>query len=67
MLRRLTDKHKQFLIGLTRAQPDWTLLQCQHAADLPALRWKLANLQAFQKRRAADFERQVNMLEAKLV
>ena len=36
---RLSAQHKQFLSGLTRAQPDWSLLQCQHAAQLPALRW----------------------------
>src|SRR5690606_26943680 len=41
--RRLSAQHKQFLSGLARAQPDWSLLQCQHAAQLPALRWKLSN------------------------
>ena len=49
-----------------RLLPDWTLLQCPHAADLPALRWKLANLQTFSKRRPADFEQQARALEAKL-
>src|SRR5690606_12511962 len=58
LLQRLTDKHKQFLAGLLRAEPDWSLLQCTHAADLPALRWKLANLEAFRKRRPADFSAQ---------
>jgi hypothetical protein len=61
---RLTDRQRKFLIGLTRAKPDWTLLECPHAADLPALRWKLANLQTFERRRPADFERQAAMLEA---
>lgn len=63
---RLTDNQRRFLTGLTRAQPDWTLLQCQHAAELPALRWKLANLQTFQKRRPDDFESQAKALEAGL-
>jgi predicted nucleotidyltransferase component of viral defense system len=66
LARRLTDKHKQFLIGLARAQPEWTLLQCPHASELPALRWKLDNLQAFSQRRPADFEKQASMLEALL-
>jgi Nucleotidyl transferase AbiEii toxin, Type IV TA system len=61
--QRLTEKHKQFLVGLARAQPDWTLLQCPHAADLPALRWKLDNLDTFSQRRPADFERQALTLE----
>ena len=64
--RRLTATHKQFLLGLARAEPNWSLLQCPHAADLPALRWKLANLQTFKKRRLADFEKHAAILEAKL-
>lgn len=64
--QRLTDNQRRFLTGLTRAQPDWTLLQCRHAAELPALRWKLANLQTFQKRRPDDFESQAKALETKL-
>ncbi len=63
---RLTEKHRTFLIGLARAAPDWTLLECPHAADLPALRWKLANLQTFSQRRPADFEKQAGVLEAYL-
>ena len=35
-------------------------------AELPALRWKLANLEAFRKRRPADFEAQANALDSGL-
>ena len=65
--RRLTGGQRQFLTGLSRAQPDWTLLQCPHAADLPALRWKLENLHTFNKRRPGDFEHQAKVLETKLL
>ena len=64
--RRLTGQHKQFLTGLARAQPDWTLLQCSHASELPALRWKLGKLQTFSQRRPADFEKQAATLEVLL-
>lgn len=64
--RRLTVEHKRFLIGLVRAEPDWSLVRCGHAAQLPALRWKLANLEAFRKRRPADFVAQAEVLEAGL-
>jgi hypothetical protein len=64
--QRLTGEQRQFLKGLARAQPDWTLLQCPHAAELPALRWKLANLEIFRKRRPRDFENQAKELDAKL-
>jgi len=64
--RRLTASHKQFLSGLVRAEPDWSLVQCQHAAELPAVRWKLANLEVFRKRRPADFAAQAEALDAGL-
>jgi hypothetical protein len=63
---RLTAVHRQFLSGLVRAEPDWSLMQCPHAADLPALRWKLANLEIFRKRRPADFKTQAEALDASL-
>jgi len=66
LLRRLNDAHRKFLSGLTRAQPDWSLLQCPHAEQLPALRWKLENLKTFQKRRPQDFITQANTLDAGL-
>ena len=63
---RMTGQQRQFLIGLARARPDWRLLQCKHAAELPALRWKLSNLETFQQRRPTDFERQAQLLEFRL-
>lgn len=62
----LTSRHREFLIGLAQAQPDWNLLQCPHASGLPALRWKLANLEIFRKNRPSDFENQFKLLESKL-
>ena len=63
---RLTVRHRQFLRGLVRAEPDWSLMQCPHAAELPALRWKLANLETFRNRRPADFAAHANALDAGL-
>lgn len=64
--RQLRNAHRQFLSGLARAQPDWSLLQYPHADQLPALRWKLANLSTFQKRRPRDFIAQADALDAGL-
>lgn len=66
MPQRLSANHRRFLSGLVRAQPDWSLVQCPHAAELPALRWKLANLEAFRKRRPDDFAAQAAALDAGL-
>lgn len=63
---RLTDRRRHFLVGLARAEPDWSLLTCAHASELPALRWKLENLERFRARRPADFERQADQLESLL-
>ncbi|MEY4427837.1 MAG: hypothetical protein RLZZ182_526, partial [Pseudomonadota bacterium] len=63
---RLTQADRKFLSGLVRAAPDWSLVRCQHAAQLPALRWKLTNLEAFRKRRPADFAAQADELDAGL-
>ena len=64
--QRLSEHQRKFLIGLARAKPEWGLLKCPHAKDLPALRWKLANLQIFRKRRESDFNLQAKILETKL-
>lgn len=63
---RLSERHRRFLAGLARAEPDWSLLRCVHAAELPALRWKLKNLVTFHESRPADFERQARLLAEQL-
>jgi predicted nucleotidyltransferase component of viral defense system len=64
--QRLTDKHRQFLVGLAHARPNWDLLKCPHAKELSALRWKLTNIQIFSKSRPADFLKQARELESRL-
>ena len=60
---RLTERQRHFLLGLARANPDWNLLACPHAGELPALRWKLENLRRFRTQRPADFDKQADQLE----
>ena len=60
---RLTPAQRQFLVGLARAEPDWSLLTVPHIAELPALRWKLANLETFRKRRPTVFAQHIQELE----
>ncbi|MCG1018831.1 MULTISPECIES: nucleotidyl transferase AbiEii/AbiGii toxin family protein [Burkholderiaceae] len=59
----LTLAHRHFLLGLARGTPDWSLLAIPHAAELPALRWKLANLETFRQRRPAVFAKHIEELE----
>lgn len=62
IVQRLTEKHRNFLIGLAEANPDWSLLDCEHAESLPGLHWKLINLKKFQKNRPSDFAKQAEAL-----
>lgn len=63
---RLNAQQKQFLLSLASAKPDWSLLTCPHAAELPALRWKLSNLERFRQQRKQDFETHIATLERAL-
>jgi hypothetical protein len=63
---RLKANHRRFLIGLARAEPDWSLLKCSHAASLPALQWKLTNLQRLKKANPEKLDEQARVLEQKL-
>lgn len=63
---RLTAGQRAFLIGLARAEPDWSLVACPHAGELPAIRWRLQNLEQFKAKRSDEFERQVKALEEAL-
>ena len=42
--QRLGEREKAFLMSFKRGEPTWDLLGIAHAADLPAVRWKLQNL-----------------------
>ena len=64
--KALTGNHRNFLSGLVHGQPDWSLMQCPHLEDLPAVQWKLENLAKLQRSNPAKFNRQANELERRL-
>jgi hypothetical protein len=41
----LDANEREFLRTLVRAEPDWSLLRIPHLEELPAIRWRLQNLQ----------------------
>jgi hypothetical protein len=59
----LTAKHRAFLLGLVKGEPDWSLMECRHLAELPALRWKLENLRRLKKSNAGKFSLQESELQ----
>jgi Nucleotidyl transferase AbiEii toxin, Type IV TA system len=59
---RLTDNHRQFLLGLVRGEPPWEAMRCRHLSELPAIRWKLQNLAKLKRSAPEKFERQAREL-----
>lgn len=54
----LSDSERDFLIGLFNCEPDWERLPYPHANEVPALAWKLRNLEIFRAKRPDEFARQ---------
>ncbi|MCA1805821.1 MAG: nucleotidyl transferase AbiEii/AbiGii toxin family protein [Xanthomonadaceae bacterium] len=41
----LTEEHKAFLLSFKSGEPEWSRVRHDHAQELPAVRWKLQNIQ----------------------
>lgn len=61
--RSLNARQRQFLLSLVRLDPDWPLMPYPHLRDLPAIRWKLANLARLKARDRTRFSAQASMLQ----
>jgi predicted nucleotidyltransferase component of viral defense system len=60
---RLTANQRKFILSLLRVEPDWSLLKCAHASELPGIQWKLINLRKFQIQRPDAFAEQIRRTE----
>ena len=45
----LTNAERRFLLSIKLGEPDWSLLPIPHLEQLPAVRWKLDNIQALKR------------------
>jgi predicted nucleotidyltransferase component of viral defense system len=59
----LNGNDKDFLLGLNRLEPDWTIYEFQ---NFPSIKWKLLNLEKFEKNNPNAYQKQLNALEAVL-
>ncbi len=59
----LSEQHRAFLVGLVRAEPNWHLMKCAHLEQLPALKWKLQNLERLKQSNPEKFAQQADELE----
>lgn len=63
---RLTKNQRAFLLGLVECDPDWALMACGHLAELPAIRWKQANLARLRDSNPEKFALQSSELRSRL-
>ena len=63
----LDADERKFLMSFVRNQPDWSLLEIPHLAELPGIRWKLHNLGQLAKLSPKKFNAQAIALERLLV
>lgn len=61
----LTDNHKNFLLSLVRGDPQWDLMPFAHLKELPALKWKIHNLDKLRKSNRQRFDQQYEFLSAR--
>ncbi len=50
LLSDLTKNEKQFIISVKSKKPQWDLIDVEHIKDLPAVKWKLLNLEKMDKK-----------------
>jgi hypothetical protein len=62
----LTENHREFLLGLLRCEPDWSLMSCPYLQNMPAIRWKLTNLQRLREVNTTKFAAQQSELRHRL-
>ena len=60
---RMSGNQRSFLMSLAEAQPDWSLMSCPHLAEMPALRWKLSNLEHLRSSKSIKFAQQSSELK----
>ena len=59
----LDANERRFLLSLVNNAPEWQLLGIAHLEQLPAIRWKMRNLEQLAKTRPKKFAEQADALE----
>lgn len=57
---------RRFLLSLVSAEPEWELLGIAHLSALPAIRWKLQNLERLRREQPVQFAAQHTALAERL-
>ena len=62
----LDANEREFLRSLVRARPDWSLLGIPHLEELPAIRWRLQNLEQLSRSQPERFRALADALDDRL-
>ena len=62
--QKLTDQHKEFLLGFKNGDTDWKLLPFDNIDKLPSIKWKILNLDKMDKnQREKAFKKLAKILD----
>lgn len=64
--QRWTDNDRTFLLGFKQGKPDWRLFPLENLSAMPAVQWKLANIQKLIRRNPSKHKEQMKALEMRL-
>ena len=56
--KQLDEGERRFLVSLVSNAPDWSLIGIPHLKDMPAIRWKLTNLERLKRENKSKFAEQ---------
>ena len=62
----LSAVQRRFLLSVAEAKPEWNLMGFAHLAELPALRWKMQNLDRLKEANPRKFRQQAEELRSRL-
>jgi len=62
----LDEAERKFLRSIHRLEPDWDLLEIPGIETLPAIQWKLLNLQRLKESNLGKFDQMLGTLEQRL-
>ncbi len=63
---RLTDKEKRFIVSFEMGEPEWELFPLPILSELPAVQWKLINIDKLRKTNPSKHKKMIKKLESVL-
>ncbi|MDA0692544.1 MAG: nucleotidyl transferase AbiEii/AbiGii toxin family protein [Nitrospinae bacterium] len=64
--RHLTDDDKRFLLSFKKGEPEWNLFPIEELPSMPAVKWKLMNIQKLSKGNLDKHAEQIDELKEAL-